>query len=37
VQKRDIVLRDRQRLADIAHPTGAHTISDKRASESWSA
>ncbi len=37
VQKRDIVLHDRQRLADIAHPTGAHTINDKPASESWSA
>lgn len=36
VEKRDIVLRDRGRLAEIAHPA-ARALNDKRASESWSA
>ena len=37
VDKRDIVLRDRPRLAEIARPAPARALSDKRASESASA
>ncbi|HLE65870.1 MAG TPA: Crp/Fnr family transcriptional regulator [Burkholderiales bacterium] len=37
VDKRDILLRDRPRLAEIARPVAARMLNDKRASESSSA
>jgi CRP-like cAMP-binding protein len=37
VDKRDILMHDRARLAEIAHPRPSQPLSEPRASESWSA